>query len=163
MCRAATAVAQQHGGGLRNRSRTVIEAFRIEEGTLAAQSIRLFHAGVPTDRASTTSVWIYGLQQNAENRSNLALVNTGETDGSADVFRIDLFDGEIGLKVGSFETTVNAKAWKQIGAVLAQYAPGNNSRVCARDKNRRQQSIHRLCRLERWRPAWRKERQMVLL
>ena len=39
--RAATAVAQRHGCGLRNRTRTVIEEFRIEEGVLAAQSIRL--------------------------------------------------------------------------------------------------------------------------
>ena len=84
----------------------------------------LFYAGVPTDRASTTSVWIYGLQQNVENRSNLAFVNTGETDGSADVFRIDLFDGETGLKVSSLETTVNAKSWKQLGRVLADHAAG---------------------------------------
>jgi hypothetical protein len=74
--------------------------------------------------ASTTSAWVYGLQQTAETRSNLAIVNTGETDGSADVFRIELFDGETGLKTGSFETTVNARAWKQLGRVLAHHAAG---------------------------------------
>ena len=36
----------------------------------------LFYNGVPYGSASVDSAWIYGLQQNAENRSNLALVNT---------------------------------------------------------------------------------------
>jgi len=84
----------------------------------------LSYPSVRTDRASTTSVWIYGLQQNSENRSNLALVNTGETDGSADVFRIELFDGETGQKVNTIEAAVNPKGWKQIGTILALHAPG---------------------------------------
>jgi hypothetical protein len=84
----------------------------------------VFYASVPTGMASTTSVWICGLQQNAENRSNLALVNTGATDGSADVFRIELLDGETGQKVNTIEATVNPKGWKQIGTILAQHAPG---------------------------------------
>jgi hypothetical protein len=84
----------------------------------------VFYAAVPNGMASTTRAWIYGLQQTADTRCNLALVNTGETDASANVFRIELFDGETGLKVASFETTVNAKAWKQLGSVLVQYAAG---------------------------------------
>lgn len=62
----------------------------------------LFYGAVPNGLASTTSAWIYALQQSAETRSNLALVNTGETDGSADVFRIELFDGETGMKANTF-------------------------------------------------------------
>jgi hypothetical protein len=84
----------------------------------------MFYAAVPNGVVTAASTWIYGLQQTAETRSNLALVNTGEADGSADVFRIEIFDGETGLKVGSFEITVNAKAWNQVGSVLAQHAPG---------------------------------------
>ena len=84
----------------------------------------LFYAAVPNGTATTGATWVYGLQQTAETRSNLGIVNTGETDGSADVFRIELFDGETGLKAGSFETTVNAKAWRQFGSILAQYAAG---------------------------------------
>ncbi len=41
MCRAATAVAQRHGGGLRDPPRTVIQAFRIEEEPLRARNVRL--------------------------------------------------------------------------------------------------------------------------
>ena len=41
--------------------------------------------------------WVDGLQQNQENRSNLALVNTGEVDGSASVFHLEIYDGETGI------------------------------------------------------------------
>ncbi len=84
----------------------------------------LFYSATPNGMASTTVAWIYGLQQSAETRSNLAIVNTGEKDDSVDVFRIELFDGETGRIASTFETMVNARAWKQIGMVLAQYAPG---------------------------------------
>ena len=83
----------------------------------------VFYEAVPNGMASTASAWIFGLQQSAETRSNLALVNTGETDDVGDVFRIELFDGDTGIKASTFETMVDAKAWKQIGTVLAQYAP----------------------------------------
>ena len=84
----------------------------------------VFYRAVPNGLASTTSAWIYGLQQSAETRSNLALVNTGETDDGGDVFRIELFDGETGMKAGAFETIVDAQAWKHgeiIGSTLAEY------------------------------------------
>ena len=55
----------------------------------------------------------------------MALVNTGETDGSSDVFNIELFDGETGLKANTVEgITLKAKGWAQIGGILARYAPG---------------------------------------
>ena len=49
----------------------------------------LFYNVVPYGSASIESAWIYGLQQNEENRSNLALVNTGEIDESPSTFEID--------------------------------------------------------------------------
>ena len=56
----------------------------------------LFYPAVPQGMASANSAWVFGLQQDSNNRSNLALVNTGETDESTDVFRIELFDGSTG-------------------------------------------------------------------
>ena len=53
----------------------------------------LFYNGVPYGSASIESAWIYGLQQNEENRSNLALVNTGEIDDSSSAFEITIYDG----------------------------------------------------------------------
>src|SRR5262249_26270530 len=63
----------------------------------------LFYVAAPYCLATTESAWLYGLQQNVENRTNLALVNTGETGDTADVFTIDMFDGLTGLKVNTVE------------------------------------------------------------
>jgi len=83
------------------------------------------YAGVPYGTSAATSAWLYGLQQNGENRTNLGLVNTGEVDANADVFSIELFDGTTGHKVNTIEgITLSAKRGMQIGAILAQYAPG---------------------------------------
>ena len=84
----------------------------------------LFYTAVPDGMTSTRSAWVFGLQQNAETRSNLVLVNTGIPDGIADVFRVELFDGETGRQVAVLETTVETGRWKQLGSVLAQHAPG---------------------------------------
>ncbi len=85
----------------------------------------LFYAGVPYGTASTTVAWIYGLQQNTENRTNLALVNTGETDSSQDILKIELFNGVTGQPAGTIDQIpLGARRWLQIGAILAQYAPG---------------------------------------
>jgi hypothetical protein len=88
----------------------------------------LFYSSVPNGSASTTSAWIYDLQQDSESRSNLALVNTGEQDGSGSTFQIDLFDGNTGGPVGSItnSTPLSAGMWTQIGTILAQYAPGTS-------------------------------------
>jgi Beta-propeller repeat len=85
----------------------------------------VFYSAVPYGMASTASTWLYGLQQNSENRTNLGLVNTGEADGDPDVFRIEIFNGETGLKASSVEgITLNARRLTQIGSLLEKYAPG---------------------------------------
>ena len=84
----------------------------------------LFYSAVPYGAASTAPAWLYGLQQNGETRTNLALVNTGENDTGATVFRIDVYGGSNGSKVGEGERTLAAGRWVQIGNVLADLAPG---------------------------------------
>lgn len=75
----------------------------------------LFYTAQPAGANSTSEAWLYGLQQNAENRTNLALVNTGGTDASPDTFRIELFDGNTGQKVATLDNQVlNANRWIQI-------------------------------------------------
>ena len=59
----------------------------------------VFYTAAPRGRGFTSSAWVDGLQQNEENRSNLALINTGEVDGSASVFELDVYDGETGMLV----------------------------------------------------------------
>lgn len=84
----------------------------------------LFYSASPSGSEATKSAWLYGLQQNADNRTNLALVNVGSTDSSASTFHIDLYDGATGLKAGQTDITVPAKGFAQINTVLAQFAPG---------------------------------------
>jgi hypothetical protein len=85
----------------------------------------LFYVAVPFCSTSSASVWLYGLQQDGENRTNLAPVNTGETNEDFDVFRIEIFDGNTGLKANTVEgITVPPKRWVQIGSILQKYAFG---------------------------------------
>ncbi|MCM3878100.1 MAG: hypothetical protein NEA02_17010 [Thermoanaerobaculia bacterium] len=87
----------------------------------------VFVPAYPGGSEATTSAWLYGLQQNAETRSNVALVNTGSTDASPSTFRIDLFDGATGAKAGSLVSSVPARSVVQIDRILASYAPGTSS------------------------------------
>jgi hypothetical protein len=86
------------------------------------------YAAVPYGSAGlSSSRWIYGLQQNAENRGNLGLVNTGEIDNSLDRFRIELFDGENGQKVSTVESIeVGPRHQLQIGSLFEKYAPATH-------------------------------------
>ena len=85
----------------------------------------VFYSSVPYGAANTTASWLYGLQQNSENRTNLGLLNTGETDGEPDVFRIEVFYGETGTKVNTLDgITVNARRLTQISSLLEKYASG---------------------------------------
>ena len=85
----------------------------------------VFYNAVPDGAAFTGSAWIDALQQNSENRSNLALVNTGEVDDSASVFDLDIYDGDTGLLVTTVTTQpLPARRWRQINAILADHARG---------------------------------------
>jgi len=78
----------------------------------------LFYPAVAYGTTPTTSAWLFGLQQNAENRTNLALVNTGEEGSSPITLSMDLYDGNTGTKVTTLVETINARGWKQLGTVL---------------------------------------------
>ena len=85
----------------------------------------LFYNAVPDGAAFTGSAWIDALQQNQDNRSNLALVNTGEVDDTESVFDLDIYDGDTGLLVRTVATKpLPARRWRQINAILADHAPG---------------------------------------
>ncbi len=82
------------------------------------------YAAIPNGASALPSVWIHGLQQNLENRSNLGLLNTGETDGSSNTFRLELYDGESGQRVATVEgLQVPPKRLLQIGSLFEKYAP----------------------------------------
>lgn len=80
----------------------------------------------PSRFAGTVSAWLYGLQQNAESRSNLAIVNNGDADGGeTDTYRIELWNGETGAIAASIDgVSVPPLGWKQLSAILSTSAPG---------------------------------------
>ena len=83
----------------------------------------VFYTAVPDGAAFTGDAWIYGLQQNEENRTNLALVNTGEVDDSRSTFGIEIYD-ENGTLQGIKFVHLEARRWRQINSILANHAPG---------------------------------------
>ena len=85
----------------------------------------VFYNAAPSGQAIIEEAWIDGLQQNEKNRSNLALVNTGEVDGSPSVFQLDIYDGVTGMLANTVTgLTVAARGWRQINAILGKHAPG---------------------------------------
>jgi len=85
----------------------------------------LFYAAVPAGAAARDSAWLFGLQQNTDNRTNVALVNTGEGNGDVDVFRIELHDAASGALVKVVDgIALAARRWTQLTTILAQHAPG---------------------------------------
>jgi len=82
----------------------------------------LFLPAIPAEQESRAATWLFGLQQNAESRSNLAIVNLGNEPNR---FSIELFDGETGMQAGRVQDlSVNAQGSLQLNSLLADYAPG---------------------------------------
>ncbi|MFN8009086.1 MAG: FG-GAP-like repeat-containing protein [Terriglobia bacterium] len=85
----------------------------------------LFYTALSDAQASASETWLYGIQQNLENRTNLALVNTAESGGSSDVFRIELFDGNTGQLAATIDNvSLDPSRWTQFNTILSHYAPG---------------------------------------
>src|SRR6185295_770257 len=81
----------------------------------------VFFPAIPEEREAHSPTWLFGLQQNAESRSNLAVVNLGT---QPILFTIELFDGENGILAGKVQDlTVKAQDWLQLSSILAAYAP----------------------------------------
>ena len=84
----------------------------------------LFYNGVPYGSASIESAWIYGLQQNTENRSNLALVNTGEIDDSSITLEITIYDGSGDRQPRTKSVTLGPRRWTQENGILGSISQG---------------------------------------
>ena len=84
----------------------------------------LFYNGVPYGSASIESAWIYGLQQNTENRSNLALVNTGEIDDSSITLEITIYDGSGDRQPRTKSVTLGPRRWTQENGILGKFSQG---------------------------------------
>lgn len=89
----------------------------------------LFYTALAHGATATSSAWLYGLQQDAENRTNLALVNTGEADSSTVGLRVDLYDGVTGSIARSFDVSLGPRKWTQVNNVLSPGIANGYARV----------------------------------
>lgn len=72
--------------------------------------------GVPEDRLATGQAWVFGLQETAATRSNLALVNAGAFPVT---LHVSLFDGDTGVIVSnSAPIELEPGEWRQIDRPL---------------------------------------------
>ena len=84
----------------------------------------VFYNAVPEGEGFSREAWVMGLQQNEQNRSNLALVNTGEVDDSPSVFHLEIYDGETGMLTETVVTKpIPAQRWHQIDGILLRANP----------------------------------------
>ena len=71
------------------------------------------------------AAWLAGLRQDDLNRTNIAIVNTGEVDGSSATYLVEVFDGDLGVKAGErYVTQLPYEHFTQIDRALMQIAPG---------------------------------------
>lgn len=135
-------------GALTLKSATSVSGFFLGGRTLNAGGggrYGVFTTAQPFGTGFGQDTWLYGLRQDTENRTNVALVNTGDTDATSSQMRIQVFDGETGALVATVNdgnTNVVAGGFRQINSFLSMYAPlsrhayarvtqvgGNNSNI----------------------------------
>ena len=84
----------------------------------------VFYNAVPNGEAFIREAWVMGLQQDEENRGNLALVNTGELDDSPSVFHLEIYNGETGMLEETVVTRpIPARGWHQVDGILLRAGP----------------------------------------
>jgi hypothetical protein len=87
----------------------------------------VFYNGVPQGAAFTSPVWLGGLKQDAESRTNVAFFNTGEA-GATDVgIKIEVFDGTSGTKVADHKFRLPARQFTQLPAFLGGWSGLTNA------------------------------------
>ena len=79
-----------------------------------------FYPGVPAGNEFSTGAWLYGLQQDSEDRTNLGLLTTSSVDSGANTYEINLYDGATGLMAQTITQEVSANQWAQIEMILKQ-------------------------------------------
>ncbi len=85
----------------------------------------LFYRATQVSEAASGEAWVYGLQQNATNRSNLAVVNFGNVNVT-DAYRVDVYNGDTGKLAGSSKVqNLPVGGWFQFSPILTSYGVAN--------------------------------------
>ena len=85
----------------------------------------LFYRALFLGESVPIEAWVFGLQQNATNRSNLAVVNPGNGHDAITV-RLDIYDGDTGRLAGSSPSqSIPPGGWYQWSGILTAYGVTN--------------------------------------
>jgi hypothetical protein len=101
-----------------------------EKATIAGKATDWGMYGVHYPAATKTCLsnqasWLGGLRQDDLNRTNIAIVNTGEVDGTSSTYRVEVFDGDLGTKAGESQvTSLPFERFVQLDRALLWIAPG---------------------------------------
>jgi len=84
----------------------------------------LYYPALPDVRTSSPQAWLFGLRQDAETRTNLALLNLGDRDTEDANFTVEIFDGTTGALARTLEGIVlPPRRFLQLDSVLASGGP----------------------------------------
>jgi PKD repeat protein len=85
----------------------------------------LFYRALSLGESVPIEAWVFGLQQNASNRSNLAVVNPGNGHDAIAV-RLDIYDGDTGKLAGSSPSqSIPPGGWFQWSGIFTAYGVTN--------------------------------------
>ncbi len=85
----------------------------------------LFYRALFLGESVPIEAWVFGLQQNATNRSNVAVVNPGNGHDAIAV-RLDVYDGDTGRLAGSSPSqSIPPGGWFQWSGILTAYGVTN--------------------------------------
>ena len=88
----------------------------------------VFTPGLSDDELASTRGDLDLLRQDAENRTNLAIVDAGAPGSPDGRYEVDLFDGGTGLLLRTVgPLTVPPAGWLQVGTILSTHAPGTTT------------------------------------
>jgi hypothetical protein len=86
----------------------------------------LFTPGVHSGQEASDRAYVFGLRADADNRSNVALLNTGGSQAGPVTLQVEVLDGANGLPAGSPETvTLQPGRWTQLGGLLGNKGVSN--------------------------------------
>lgn len=84
----------------------------------------LYYPALPDVRTAAPQAWLFGLRQDSETRTNLALLNLGDRDAEDARFTVELFDGSTGALARTLDGIVlPPRRFLQIDSILASGGP----------------------------------------
>src|SRR5262249_30175213 len=111
------------GGGLGK----VYAGARTASPSAAGGQFGLFTPAPVAGDEATTVAYVYGLHADANNRSNVAAVNTGQDAASGSIsLSLEVFDGDAGgVSRGTETLTLAPGEWGQVSGILASHGVHN--------------------------------------